>query len=395
MQQLPCTVLYQSTSLHLRQLYTGLLLLHQEGSIRLSQRVRRTPIRYENPAAHLRWAGCTHLDVVIGGTIRCHFDMHDSREIALGELDECDFYFKRSYSAQLVRNLPVEQRRKILPAGLNYCVVPDGIDLFAARRAFRATHGFRATLSACRQALGVRSPFNQDPTLSALELRPLDAEPRVLFLVATYDPHEDPDRSQDKIEERISINETRARCIKVLRRELGDRFTGGFLSSPFAAEHYPDLVVGHNATTRANYFAAVRSHPICVATTGLHGSTGWKLAEYVSFARAILTEPLSYRVPGDFGPQRNYIEFKSPDECATAAIRLLEDRSLRQRLMQNNASYYRRYLRPDSLVRNALQTALSLASSRRLASTPSLVQGGERGTGLRQHEGIAASSAAE
>jgi hypothetical protein len=101
----------------------------------------------------------------------------------------------------------------------------------------------------------------------------------------------------------------------------------------------------------------MRSHAICVATTGLHGSIGWKLAEYVAFSKAIITEKLVYTVPGDFGPGRNYIEFASPEDCAAAAMRLVEDRGLRERLMLNNVAYYRAYLRPDALVGNAMARA--------------------------------------
>jgi hypothetical protein len=379
MRELACTVLYQSTSPHLTQLYTGLLLLHKQGFLRLTQRARPTPIRYDSIRPHLRDAGHAHLDVVLEDTIRLHVDTHDSEDIALGELDECDFYFKRSYSPQVVRGLPAAQRRKILALGLNYCVVPDGVDLFAARRGIRVARGFRAKVHACRQALALRTPFSHDPNLSALEHGPdFDAEPRVLFFVAAYDPYDDPNRSQDKFDERISINETRARCIRALREALGDRFTGGFIPSAFAVQHYPDLIADREATTQRRYFAGVRAHPICVATTGLHGSTGWKLAEYVAFARAILTEKLAYRVPGDFCQEQNYVEFATPEECAAASLRLVEDHSLRQRLMLNNASYYRRFLRPDSLVRNAIDTALSLASARTSTTSLSVVRDPER-----------------
>jgi hypothetical protein len=103
--------------------------------------------------------------------------------------------------------------------------------------------------------------------------------------------------------------------------------------------------------------ATMRSHPICVATTGLHGSIGWKLAEYVAFSKAIVTEKLHYSVTGDFGPNRNYLEFASPEDCAAAAVRLVEDRDLREALMLNNAAYYRAYVRPDALVANALARA--------------------------------------
>ena len=186
----------------------------------------------------------------------------------------------------------------------------------------------------------------------------LRADPNVLFLVAAYDPYDDPSRSQEKIEDRIFINETRARCIRLLKDALGPRFTGGFSPSRYAAEQYPDLVVARDSTSQVQYLRTLRSFPICVATTGLHGSTGWKLAEYVAFSKAILSERLVYDVPGTFAPGRNYIEFTSPEECLNGAVRLIEDVALRQKLMQSNAAYYRDYLRPDALVRNALTTAL-------------------------------------
>ena len=111
-------------------------------------------------------------------------------------------------------------------------------------------------------------------------------------------------------------------------------------------------------TSQESYLRLLRSHPICVASTGLHGSTGWKLAEYVAFSKAILSEQLVYEVPGGFAPGANYLEFSSPEECLNAAVRLIEDADLRQRIMRNNAGYYRQYLHPAALLKNALTKAL-------------------------------------
>jgi hypothetical protein len=360
-----CTLLYQSTSPHLQQLYTGLLMLHEQGYLRLSQRVRGIPIRYNDDAHHLRDACHAHLDAVLEGSIRLHFDTHDAHEIAVGELDECDFYFKRSYSRRLVNSLAEQQRRKVFPLGLNYRVLPNSADMFALRRGIRLAGEFRAKASACAQALGISDLFGHEPRLSALESPAhLDAEPRVLFFVAAYDPYEDPNRTEEKVADRISINETRARCIKLLRETLGDKFTGGFAPSPYVLKHYAELAAEPGTTSQARYLATLRTYPICVATTGLHGSTGWKLAEYVAFAKAIIAEKLVYRAAGDFEPDRNYLEFESPEECAAAAVRLVEDDGLRHRLMRNNAVYYQRYVRPDALMRNAIETALSRMPSK-------------------------------
>ena len=147
----------------------------------------------------------------------------------------------------------------------------------------------------------------------------------------------------------------------MLKESLGPRFTGGFTPNRFAQENYADLVVSPDSTSQQSYLRTLKSFPICVASTGLHGSTGWKLAEYVAFSKAILSERLLYDTPGAFEPRRNYIEFTSAEECLNGAVRLIEDTALRQQIMQNNAAYYRAYLRPDALVRNALTAALEKA----------------------------------
>jgi hypothetical protein len=367
-----CRLLYQSSSPHLQQLYTGFLMLHRNGAIRLSQERRRTPTEYPSRALHLRDGAHAHLDAIIDGKVRIHFDTHDGEDIATGELDDCDIYFKRSYSPSLIATLPPHQASKIERLGLNYRVLPSGIDWFAMRRTLSLDDMPRARQ--LKQALDAGNALGDQPRVGRMESPPQrNAEPKVLFLAATYDPYDDPTRTRDKIEDRISINETRASCIRRLRSVLGHLFTGGVADSPFARKQYPDLVMPDSVTKQASYLAKMRAYPICVATTGLHGSIGWKLAEYVAFSKAILTEKLVYSVPGDFGPGRNYIEFASADDCAAAATRLVDDKDLRERLMLNNAAYYRSYLRPDALVANALARARGVAAELDLPE-PSLEQ---------------------
>jgi len=358
-----CRLWYHSTSPHLQQLYTGFWMLHTGGFIRLSQQLRRAPCRYASDAPHLRNAGHAHLDAVLDERLRLHFDTHDSMEIADGELDDCDFYFKRSYCASVVDALPENQKKKLLPLGLNYRVLPDGTDSFAMRRG-ASLHGMsRATFTAFKAALDTGNHLGFQPRLAAMHAAPrLDAEPRVLFQAAAYDPHDDPDRAQDKIEERVLLNDTRAQCIRLLRKAFGDHFLGGFSRSPFTLERYPDLVLPAQATPQQAYLKTLKSCPIGVATSGLHGSIGWKLAEYVAFAKAIVSQEFHNRVPGSFERERNYLDFVSPEECVNAVGKLIEDRSLRQELMRNNAAYYNSHLRPDCLVSNALSAALAQSS---------------------------------
>lgn len=358
-----CQLLYRSNSEHLQQLFTGFLLLRESGFIHLSQRFRHVPVEYADDAPHLKNAGHAHLDVLLDGHLRLHFDTHDAQEIATGELDSCDFYFKRSFAPDVVAALPPNQRERIFPLGLNYRVLPDKVDFFGVRRSVRLSGISRASLSAVKRAYDIRNRLGHQPRLALMHsAADLDAEPKVLFLAAAYDPYDDPHRDALKVQDRIQINENRARILRLLKEALGASFTGGFADSEFSRQQYPDLIVPPELTHQPHYLRKLGAMPICIATTGLHGSIGWKLAEYVAFAKAPVSEALNYSVPGPFAQDRNYLAFTSPAECLNATTELMENRSLRQQLMRNNAAYYQSHLRPDSLVRNALMMALERKS---------------------------------
>jgi hypothetical protein len=108
----------------------------------------------------------------------------------------------------------------------------------------------------------------------------------------------------------------------------------------------------------ADYYKLLRAYPICVATTGLHGSSSWKVGEYVAFSRAIVSERLKHLVPGEFAPGTNYLEFADPNRCVEEVEKLFSDSALRNRIMNNNHDYYLKYLKPDAMIRRTLRIAL-------------------------------------
>jgi hypothetical protein len=351
-------LLSHSTSFHLHQLYTGFSILHKRRAIRLSQHIVENSVAYLSEAHHLKAAGHAHLTATLNGRVRLHYDTHDSSDLALNDLQESHYYFKRSYSPAVVKQLPDSQQQKVFPLGLNYRVLPDSIDRFAIQRGFRLNPAAADRLTAMLRTLDVRNILGFQPRLTEMQSLPdYQAEPKVLFLVTAYDPFDNSERSEDKSNERREINETRAACIRLLKKELGSRFLGGFMRNPYTEANYQELIAPDKMTVQSSYLRLVRSFPICVATMGLHGSTGWKLAEYVAFAKAILSERPQYDVPGDFTENRNYLAFETPDECVNKAVQLIEDSELRSRLMTNNACYYQAFVRPDALVLNTLLTA--------------------------------------
>jgi hypothetical protein len=355
-----CELESHSQQTHLEQIYTGFSLLHRSGRVRVRQRVVRKHETRTRPQ-HLRDAHNYQLRVVVNGRVAINYDTHDSWEIDESVLPHVDLYFKRSYAPERVAALEAGARTKIRPLGLNYAVFPDRIDRFGFARSLRLGRGMERIRSAAR-CLAVTDRFAFTPRVRAMSAPPdFDTPPKVLFMVRTFDPNDHAERAPEKIAERRTLNDARADLIRALRREWGSRFYGGFVHTPHAIARYPDLLVPEPARgTKGGYIAQLRAFPIGVATTGIHGSTGWKFAEYIAFSKAIVTEPLVYRATGDLAPERNYLEFTSVDACLAAVARLFDDEALRHGMMANNARYYESDMRPERLVMNTLEAALSL-----------------------------------
>ncbi len=360
-----CTIQSWSQDAHLAQVYTGFAMLGKQGSILLRQRC----LPFRGPEAskpqHLRNAAATHTLVLVGNTTRLFYDTHDAPEIDEQAAIASDLYFKRSFDPDLI---PKPLAAKIRPLGLNYAVYMDGFDRFELQRVIAELRSGREKIALLTR-LATRGFDMQAaaqgyrPNVSSMHAAPASADaPRVLFMARAWDPADQPDRSPQQREARAEINEMRARCVLMLRKEFGSAFTGGFKHTPFALEHYPHVLLQNpeRASKRA-YLALLASHPICVATTGLHGSIGWKFGEYVAFSKAIVSERLVYRVPGDLAAGKHYLEFRTAEECVQAAATLFTNRDLRLSLMQANHEYYTMYLRPDRMLARTVEAALGRA----------------------------------
>jgi hypothetical protein len=158
--------------------------------------------------------------------------------------------------------------------------------------------------------------------------------------------------------DRDSINRVRIECIEACRNAFPGHFIGGLAAGPYAGKVAPHLIVPDSMTDKRSFMGLVKASPICVATTGLHLSTGWRLGEYVTASRAIVSEKIRDVLPGPFRAPDNYLEFSTADELLRALRELIADRVLMKAMMWNNYSYYRTHGRPDSLVLNALLSAL-------------------------------------
>jgi hypothetical protein len=350
--QLECGPFSAATS----QLFTGFALLARAGKVEV--RVKRS---------HASWRGHpTLLSVVLGDGTRLVYDLRDAARIHPDALDWADHYFKRSYSPA---RAPAAAATKVAPLGFNYPVYSGG-DWCARRMLWNAAavapRGVPNTVRALCDMSGLlsnltrRSGGRSACPVAAFEALPsANDRPRVLLLTRTWDPAV-VQKDAALAAAWAALNHTRAACIRALRREFGASVVSGFAPTADARRDYPDCVVDEPRISQKAYYLGVMRHSdVCIATTGLAGSNGWRLGEYVASSRAIVSERLMSQVPGPFTSGTNYAEFADPDGCVEQTVALVEDPERRLSMMEANHRYYEEFLRPDALVLNTLSAALT------------------------------------
>ena len=351
-----CTMYAYSTSPHVSQLYTGFSLLRMNGEISLKQTLVNYCHKGREMMKHLEPQALNGLFVTLNDEKVLFYDTSDGPSLNDDALEIADAYFKRSY---LYTAIPDFFRSRVFPLGLNYEVYTGKLDHHEFARTF-----FRKNLISGRPVELMRSIAKfasisfLPTTLNMYSLPKPDHEPRVLFMARAWDPDGELPGSSLPLEQkhqRACLNETRARCIKLLRKELGPYFYGGFDQSHYAKEKFKDLLLDNSSiSSKKNYISLLHQHPICIATTGLHGSIGWKMGEYVAFSKCIVSEKLNFTVPGNFAKDRNFFEFDTPELCLQKVMELVGDRFARRQMMEANWLYYTTHLRPERLVANTL-----------------------------------------
>lgn len=353
-----CELIVNSDVEHLRQIYTGFNLLHRQGFLQLKQTIPREFL--QNKRDPNRWVNYKFFNTkaILNEKITVCYDTHDWNWIDEEILRETDFYFKRSYDEKFISQL--KEKEKVFPLGLNYQVSSRERDVFEIERA--AFYGGKDKIKAFVKGL-YKGEKGEAERLGNMESYPkFDLPPKVLFMARAWDTNLIEAKAQREAVEKL--NETRAECVRSLRKEFGKNFFGGLAHEDYAIRNFKDcLLPDGNLSNKRKYLEILKDFPICVTTAGLNGSNGWKLGEYAAFSKAIVTEPLHFQVTGDFAKEKNYLEFTAPEELVESVTRLFEDKNLRLAMMTNNYRYYQSYVKPDALILNSLSVVFRRSQS--------------------------------
>ena len=292
---------------------------------------------------------------------RIAFDMGDrsmlNHQSGILYLEGVDMYFERSHDPDLVNTLPLNLRHKVRPFGFNYYTTFPGNP---------AENSPKTVAEKLKYATRVISGYQRCMHVDAFEKKAeyKESNLNIIFMARLWDPHEivlDKNLPREvleyrkyMIEERNIINRDRIEIIRTLKQEFPDAFTGGIQDSAYAATQCPDIILPRSLTRKRVYIRAMQNADICIGSTGLHRSIGWKTGEYVASSRAIIAERLQYVVPGGFEEGKNYIPFDNAQECIDAVHRLSNDPEAVYQMKLANELYYSQYLRPEQQIINAM-----------------------------------------
>ena len=351
------TIRLSEVPLHLYQPLAGFAALAKDGALSCTFERLRPDSPYVLPY--------NMFEVVTDDGLRFIYDMNDGYENLLPDarempsfynrlLNRCNLLFKRSFDKE--KNAMLCAPQKVRPTPPNFLVTLAGNP---AHRPMPCDPR-REKLKKCVRMLPNTSYSNRYVLEENLFAPPqVSPQPKILFMVRLWDPAgEYAGQLTDAMaEERLRINESRAQCIRLLRREFGERFCGGAAPSAFTAREYGDVVLDDPSLARKDrYLAHMKTFDIHISTMGLHGSTGWKFAEYLAASKAIVCEPLCYESAGGLSDGEHYLSFTDADSCVSRVQALL-DAQTRAEMMQRNHAYAESCLRCRSFVRTTLKDA--------------------------------------
>ncbi|MBX2970368.1 MAG: hypothetical protein KF803_13450 [Cyclobacteriaceae bacterium] len=336
------TAYVESQLAHTSQLFSGLAMLQDAGKIKVTYKAGKE-LRADEPLVRLE----VNNKVLV-------FDLSDNPALYSNTwLQRSDLYFKRMLTTTLQQT-----DSRLQPYGLNYPVFHEHDRMvyraWLTKNRKRWMHALLRSNSFLSKALNINLSYANN-LVHHFEDTPRTVEdPRIIFYARLWNP--DSAKQEWKREERIIMNQMRVDLVLRLRKEFGDLFIGGIQRDRLSAQLAPDaLVKSDDEVFKGNYLKKLRRASIGIATPGLEGSVGFKLAEYVAMSKAVVTTPVNCIVPGNFAVNQHYLTYATAEQCVEQCVKLVNDRELREKLMVNNNIYYTSHLRPDLLLLKCLE----------------------------------------
>lgn len=278
---------------------------------------------------------------------RVFVDAQDASGIHRGALGWCDVYAKVNLDPGA---LPDGARRKVVAIGPGFGVRIWGLPRACGLAAVNALRSRAAAGGRARLREQVANYWRQRRyRLPIGAYVPGRAEERYVFHLASL--------WRDDVEMTRS-NRYRANFIEACRALKGIEFEGGFAPRPAGyAPGYERFMIGRRYPLR-EYLEKTKRSLAVFNTPAVHGCLGWKLGEYLSLGKAIVSTPLGRELPAplEHGTHAHFVD-GSVESIEEAVRTIAADAAYRQRLERNARAYFEEHLAPAACIRGILKAA--------------------------------------
>jgi glycosyltransferase involved in cell wall biosynthesis len=162
-----------------------------------------------------------------------------------------------------------------------------------------------------------------------------------------------------------SVNRYRGEFIRV-SKYVYSKFEGGLfyiqgvedVFPPYSQykEDFKDIL--HTSRVKMkDYLNGTKQSAVVFNTPSVCQCHGWKLAEYLSMGKAIISTPLSNVMPGEFVDGVHYISCDNLDNLESILRDLHDNEAKRQELKYHAKKYFEEYLSPKAVVLRILDRA--------------------------------------
>lgn len=129
-------------------------------------------------------------------------------------------------------------------------------------------------------------------------------------------------------------------------------FEGGFFlyKNTYAPKDIPEHLFFRKFVPSGVYMDNIKKSLFVFNTPAVHNCHGWKLAEFLSMGKAIISTPLSNDLPHPLHHNKELFIVNNVEELESAIDILSGDKELREKLEKNARAYFDKYVSPPKVM---------------------------------------------
>ncbi|SFI09516.1 glycosyltransferase [Halpernia frigidisoli] len=156
------------------------------------------------------------------------------------------------------------------------------------------------------------------------------------------------------------INITRAYFIRSCKQLKRINFEGGFVNIGYECKYIDDLEIlmyRNKKVPLKQFIEKTKKSALVFNNPSVNHCHGWKLAEFLCMGKAIISVPLSNKLPVDLIHEKNVYFTENTQESISKSIEeLLDNTELIETLEKNAQIYWQKYGSPEAVINKLLES---------------------------------------